>query len=288
VNVGSLFSGIGGIELGFEKAGGFEVKWFVENEPYCQAVLRKHWSKVPIYGDIKTIDFRNLEKVDILTGGFPCQDISTAGKGKGLAGERSGLWREFVRAIGEIRPRIAFIENVPNLVNKGLHVVLADLAKIGYDAEWVCICASDFGALHKRERIFIIAYPNSKRCNNSKHLEPKNKKLSHHDKKRNHSPPNWGGANERDWLDKTSPIFIANAFRERIQRFSKKTLSGKSGLSWCKDIRSIENLRERTDLPEPLLCRNTNGISERLHAIGNAVVPQVAEFFAEIVKEKIK
>jgi hypothetical protein len=97
-----------------------------------------------------------------------------------------------------------------------------------------------------------------------------------------------GGANERDWLDKTSPIFIANAFRERIQRFSKKTLSGKSGLSWCKDIRSIENLRERTDLPEPLLCRNTNGISERLHAIGNAVVPQVAEFFAEIVKEKIK
>lgn len=112
MKIGSLFSGIGGIELGFERAGGFKTIWFIEKEPYAQAILRKHWPDTPVYGDITKIDFTKLPKPDILTGGFPCQDISNAGKRKGIEGERSGLWKEYLRAIGEIRPRFVFVENV--------------------------------------------------------------------------------------------------------------------------------------------------------------------------------
>ncbi|KKU10800.1 MAG: hypothetical protein UX13_C0003G0012 [Candidatus Woesebacteria bacterium GW2011_GWB1_45_5] len=142
--------------MGFEREG-FQTSWFVENDPYCQAILRKHWPKTPIYGDIKKLDFTKLEHVDILTGGFPCQDISVAGKRKGMAGSRSGLWSEFSRAIGEIRPRYVVVENVPNLVNLGLEQVLADFARAGYDTEHFMLRASSFGAVHRRKRIFIIA-----------------------------------------------------------------------------------------------------------------------------------
>ena len=157
-SIGSLFSGIGGIEIGFKREG-FETKWFIENDEYCQAVLRKHWPDVPIYGDISTIDFTRLEPVDILTGGFPCQDISCANpKGKGIEGERSGLWSYYTEAIRVLRPRYAVIENVPNIANKGLNIVLRDLAEIGYDAEWDIISARAVGACHLRRRLFIVAF----------------------------------------------------------------------------------------------------------------------------------
>ena len=189
MNVGSLFSGIGGIELGFEREG-FTTKWFVEWDEYCQAVLRKNFKGAKIYGDIQKINFDELEKVDILTGGFPCQDISVAGKGKGIIeGKRSSLWKHFHRAIGEIRPKYAVIENVSALTFRGLCNVLADLAEIGYDAEWVCLRASDFGALHRRERIFIIAYSNGNGCDESnsasKDLETGVRKISEGEQVRN-------------------------------------------------------------------------------------------------------
>jgi DNA (cytosine-5)-methyltransferase 1 len=157
LSVGSVFSGIGGIEFGFEKEG-FETKWFIEYNPYCQEVLKKHWPDVPIYGDITKVDFTKLEKVDCLTGGFPCQDISVAGRHAGiLEGKRSSLWKYYAEAIGILRPKVAVIENVPNLANLGLNVVLADLAEKGYGADFFTICARDVGAPHKRERLFIIA-----------------------------------------------------------------------------------------------------------------------------------
>ena len=136
LKIGSLFSGIGGIELGFEKAGEFKTIWFVENNEFCQKVLRKHWAYAKIHGDIAKIRWNCLERPDILTGGFPCQDISVAGKGKGITGKRSGLWKYYAEAIGILRPKYAVIENVPMLINRGLNVILADLAKNGYDAEW--------------------------------------------------------------------------------------------------------------------------------------------------------
>jgi len=153
-----LFSGIGGFALAARWVG-WETVGFCEIDPYCQQVLRKHWPDVPIYEDVRELDGRTMGHVDIITGGFPCQDISYAGKGAGIRGERSGLWSELCRIIGELRPGLAVLENVSALLGRGLDVVLGDLAEIGYDAEWHCISAAHVGAPHLRDRIWIIAYP---------------------------------------------------------------------------------------------------------------------------------
>ena len=155
---GSLFSGIGGIDLGFEWAG-IETKWQVEIDDYCQKLLSLRFPHTKKFTDVRKVGSHNLEKVDIISGGFPCQDISVAGKGAGLEGERSGLWTELHRVISELRPRFAFIENVPMLTIRGGTRVIADLAEIGYDCEWQVIGADDVGAWHRRKRIWITAYP---------------------------------------------------------------------------------------------------------------------------------
>ena len=159
---GSLFTGIGGIDLGFEWAG-IETKWQVEIDDYCQELLSVRFPHTEKFTDVRKVGSHNLEKVDIISGGFPCQDISVAGKGAGIEGERSGLWTELHRVISELRPRFAFIENVPMLTIRGGGRVIADLAEIGYDAEWQIVGADDVGAWHRRKRIWIVAYPNSNR-----------------------------------------------------------------------------------------------------------------------------
>ena len=162
-----LFSGIGGFSLGLERTGGFRTVAFCEIEPYCRAVLRRHWPDVPIFDDVRQLDSLMLDDdshslpVDVICGGFPCQDISYAGDGAGLAGERSGLWSEFARLIGELRPRYAIVENVAALLNRGIDTILGDLARIGYDAEWSVVSACSMGAPHVRRRVFIVAYPDS-------------------------------------------------------------------------------------------------------------------------------
>ena len=157
-----LFSGIGGIALGLHRAGPFKTECFVENDPFCQRVLRHHWPDARIHDDVCTLDTSTLGDIDLIAGGFPCQDISEAGamwgKREGLEGDRSGLWREFHRIISELRPRFVIVENVTALLHRGLGEVLSDLAQIGYDAEWHCIPASYLGASHIRDRVFIIAY----------------------------------------------------------------------------------------------------------------------------------
>lgn len=154
-----LFSGIGGFSLGLERTGGFETVAFCEIDKQAQKVLKKHWANVPIFEDVTALKGEDIGSVDVICGGFPCQDISTAGKGAGLAGERSGLWFQFHRLIKEIKPKYAIIENVSALRSRGLDEVLRSLAEIGYDAEWHCITASSIGAPHRRDRIWIIAYP---------------------------------------------------------------------------------------------------------------------------------
>ena len=157
-----LFSGIGGFELGFRNAG-FTVAGVCEIEPYAQRVLAKHFPEARLYPDIKELTGERLRQDGIepyvVTGGFPCQDISLAGKGAGLAGDRSGLWFEMHRVIAETRPRWVVCENVAALRSRGLDQVLGSLAQIGYDAEWHCIPASAVGAPHRRDRIWIVAYP---------------------------------------------------------------------------------------------------------------------------------
>src|SRR5574343_884793 len=156
LTVGSLFTGIGGFDLGLERAG-MRVAWQSEIDPYASAVLKKYWPLVPNHGDIRGITGDSVEWVDVLCGGFPCQDISNAGKRAGIDGERSGLWAEYARVIGELRPRYVIVENVSALLGRGLGRVLGDLAALGFDAEWHCIPASAVGAPHRRERICIVA-----------------------------------------------------------------------------------------------------------------------------------
>ncbi len=156
-----LFSGIGGFSLGLERTGGFETVAFCEIDPFCRRVLAKHWPNVRQFEDVTKLRGEDVGPVDVICGGFPCQDISLAGKGEGLSGARSGLWRHYARLIGELRPDYVLVENVAALLSRGLGDVLRDLAAIGYDAEWDCIPASSVGALHHRDRIWITAYPDT-------------------------------------------------------------------------------------------------------------------------------
>lgn len=154
----SLFAGIGGLDLGLERSG-MECVAQVEIDDYARRVLAKHWPDVPKFTDVREVGRDNLPDCDLICGGFPCQDISNTGKQAGIDGERSGLWSEYFRTICELRPRYVLIENVAALLNRGMSRVLGDLASCGYDAEWQVLRASDFGAPHRRDRLFIIAYP---------------------------------------------------------------------------------------------------------------------------------
>ena len=132
---------------------------FCEIDPYCRAVLRKHWPSVPCFEDVRDLHAYDVGPVDVIAGGFPCQDISFAGKGAGIAGSRSGLWSEYRRLIEECRPSWVIAENVSALRSRGLDQVLGELAALGYDAEWHCIPAAAVGAPHRRDRVWIVAYP---------------------------------------------------------------------------------------------------------------------------------
>lgn len=155
---GSLFAGIGGFDLGFERAG-MTCKWQVEINEFCRKVLAKHWPDVRRHDDVRT--FPPTEpaewRVDVICGGFPCQDISSSGHKVGIGGERSGLWGEYARVIRLVRPRFVVVENVADILHRGLGDVLGDLAGMGFDAEWRLFPAAAFGVAQRRPRVFIVA-----------------------------------------------------------------------------------------------------------------------------------
>jgi DNA (cytosine-5)-methyltransferase 1 len=161
VRVLSLFSGIGGMDLGLERAG-MKVVYHSEIDPYACRVLKKHWPDVPNLGDVKLIKWKELDHVDVIAGGYPCQPFSTAGKRKGKEDPRH-LWPYVFDAIRELRPRYALMENVRGHLTLGFGDVLADLASCGYSAEWQIIPASSLGAPHRRDRLFFVAYPDRER-----------------------------------------------------------------------------------------------------------------------------
>lgn len=136
-----------------------DIAWHCESDPFCRKVLAKHWPDVPCFEDICGLTGASVAPVDVLCGGFPCQDISLAGKGAGIDGARSGLWSEYARLIGELRPRYVCVENVSALLIRGMGRVLGDLAVLGYDAEWSVFTACAFGAPHARRRLWLVAYP---------------------------------------------------------------------------------------------------------------------------------
>lgn len=293
-----LFSGIGGFSLGLERTGGFQTVAFCEIEEFPRRVLAKHWPTVPIYNDVRTLTAERLKQdgitADVICGGFPCQDISNAGKGEGLGGKRSGLWSEYARLVGELRPRFVIVENVAALLGRGLGVVLGDLAALGYDAEWHCIPASAVGAPHKRDRIWIVAYPNGLgflgKCDRSERDIGEAQSRAGLGAAASDAADTAflhgnlggferaaGGARISESGDGDCAPHAANAWGKRIQGIISQTLQGQHAFSWCQDIRRLEELRDRSDLPEPLVCRAIDGISERLYALGNAVVPQIPE-----------
>lgn len=161
LNVLDLFSGVGGFSLGLERTRGFRTTQFVEQDEACRRVLHKHWPSVPIHDDVTT--FKPSRGFDVVCGGFPCQDLSLAGKGAGLQGERSGLWFQYLRIIEEARPEWIIIENVAALRQRGLNQILSGLAEVGYHARWDCIPATSVGGDHQRDRVWIVANPSRQR-----------------------------------------------------------------------------------------------------------------------------
>jgi DNA (cytosine-5)-methyltransferase 1 len=162
ITFGSLFSGIGGMDLGLERAG-MVCKWQVEINPFCQRVLAKHWPNVKRHDDITKLTGEELAPVDCIAGGFPCQDISSSGKKVGITGRKSGLWKDMARIVRHVRPRFIIVENVSAILARGVSTVLGDLAESGYDAEWQCLPVAAFSLPHIRERIFILGYANGYR-----------------------------------------------------------------------------------------------------------------------------
>jgi DNA (cytosine-5)-methyltransferase 1 len=237
IAVGSLFAGIGGIELGLERTGGFRTVWQVEIDDYARRVLEKHWPDVRRWRDVRTFPPEPVDewRCDLICGGFPCQDISDAGKRIGIGGARSGLWVEFARIVRLLRPRFVLVENTPALLARGMGVVLGDMAAIGYDAEWQVLSASQFGAHHIRSRLFILAYP----------------------------------AGQRTEEDETEAGIIAGRIPEK-RRQALPPFDGRTGCSG-------------RHLPYADLCRVAYGDATeldrmRIGRLGNAVVPQVAEW----------
>ena len=263
--IGSLFSGIGGFELGLERAIPAETIWQVEQDKFCQRILKKHWPKAKIYNDVRNITKDNVEPVDILCGGFPCQDISIAGKTKGLKGEKSGLWWEMWRIISELRPRIAVLENVANILRLGGREVVGSLAQIGYDAEWTTIRASDFGAPHRRERWFCVAYPISPRFQKqsiyTQSTQRKTRELLKYSNWNNFHVANYNSA-------RFKKQFLTRCF-EKKQQYTESNTQDTQKTYW------------KQNPPESPLCNVDDGIPKRvarLKALGNAIVPQCSEW----------
>lgn len=284
LNVLDIFSGIGGFSIGLEAAS-MQTVAFCEINPFCQKILKKHWPSVPMFSDVTTIhkeDLKALPPIDVIAGGFPCQDISVAGKQKGIEAKRSGLWKEFVRLINEIRPKYAIIENVANLRSTGLISVLQDLWEIGYNAEWHCIPASAFGAPHRRDRIWIIAHP---ACIGKVGLSV--------GKEETESTPGDGYKNATD------PDCQRLQRHRRFKEISLICSQEQIGMYYCsrgikqwgKEPLEVPRLKDERLNPDwvewlmgyPISWTDGGSRMQRLQSLGNAVVPLIPEFLGKVV-----
>lgn len=265
-----LFSGIRGFSLGLERAG-FRTAAFCEIDPWCRRVLAKRWPGVPCYDDVRDLTAARLradgvQSIDTICGGFPCQDVSLAGKGDGLDGERSGLWRSCVRLVGDLRPRRVLVENVGALRGRGLLAILGDLASLGYDAEWHAVPAAAAGADHLRDRVWILAW-----CVDMRPCEFCGYVFDH-DRLGRYGCPNCCGE-------------------------AAATDAAGSGLSQRFGLfRSLSRALSAVEAPgqgpaRPVFLRNVHGVSNRLDrrrvkALGNAVYPPLVEILGRCVLEQ--
>lgn len=279
IRAGGVCSGIGGFELGLVRAG-FEIAWMVEIDEFCQKVLRKHapayWPNVKILGDIRDVGKHNLESVDLLCGGIPCQPHSLAGKRGGATDDRD-LWPEYRRLVTELRPAWVIIENVPGIIGTILDAVLSDLDDLGYEAAPVSLPAAAFDAPHIRQRVFILGHANG---------------------------PEWGKGSKGYFPNRTDA-----GGQEKASRLEIPSQNGGTGILaypngddqygragnvqvgrfWRQETTEEDSISRGTEWqPEPAIRRVANGIPnrmDRLRGLGNALLPQAAEFFGRMIIE---
>lgn len=296
MRIGSLFGGVGGLELGLEWAGVGHTVWQVEQDAYAKAILAKHWPHARRYDDVRTVGAHNLAPVDVLCGGFPCQDLSLAGRGAGLAGARSGLWFEYLRIARELRPRFLVVENVAALLARGAATVFGGLAALGYGAVWTTLRASDVGAPHRRERLFVVAYADGARSEGNVPFASKapladaarprradsgvdstrGRVLLHdasHDDLRLLVPPDRR-------LDSRPVCAVSRATQPRVGRDVDGVPPRLDGSRWPAGRGADQHEWEPTRTAHTVANR-----AARLRALGNAVVPQCAYVVGRVLLE---
>jgi len=329
---GSLFSGIGGIDLGLERAG-MHGLWQVEKDAFCTKVLQKHWPNTPRYGDIRDLDASRLPSVDLIAGGFPCQPHSLAGKRQASADERN-LWPEFARIIRSIRPRWVLAENVLGLLSSEdghfFGAVLRDLAEAGYDAQWFVLSAAEFGAPHRRERVFLVAHstgarpqewtgatinPNefsspgpvensiNPRCTDTRDIGPleipqwqEPGRQPYTDWTRRSGESDVGYTDRSGWQERhITPI--TEAQRHNPWFTSEPGIEREPQSNMGRDVDGFSAWLDRYCWPagpgrpqhkwEParVVTDHVTDRAKRLKALGNAVVPQVAEYIGGMIME---
>lgn len=293
-----LFSGIGGFSLGLERAG-FKTVAFCEIDPFCRRVLAKHWPEVPIYDDVRDLSAARLSAdgiaIDVVCGGFPCQDISGAGLKAGINGSRSGLWSEYARLIGELRPSYVIVENVADLLIRGIDRVLGDLAALGYDAEWHCIPACAVGAPHERDRVWIIAHAQGQ--------SGRRRVVEDRGAKQDRTKPENGTGEGKAWLV---------AYAKSLRRRARWTRRPNPGAPRKQDQQQPQASANAPPMLRPSIIRQQqdralrehwstdwqsyaaslrgmdDGVSGRIHglaALGNSVVPQIPELIGRAILE---
>jgi DNA (cytosine-5)-methyltransferase 1 len=263
MTIGSLFAGIGGLERGLEEAGLGPVLWQVESDPHCQKVLERWWPEAERYPDVKEFSPTQARPVDLICGGFPCQDVSVAGRGAGLAGARSGLWYEFARIVEEGRPRWVVVENVASGASRWLDAVRGDLERIGYATFPVPIAASDLGAPHRRSRIFVLGC-----LADSGGFDLRQQRGGRGGPSREDSAQPGVNGQERD---------VANA--DGLRQLQQEGATG-------DERRRVADSGWWSAEPDvDRVAHGTPRRSQRLRALGNAVVPQCAEVVGWIIRE---
>lgn len=285
MRIGSLFSGIGGLELGLERALGWSVAWQVEQDAWCRRVLAKHWPDAERFDDVRTVGAAELCRVDLVCGGFPCQDVSGAGRGRGIVeGSRSGLWIEFDRIIGELKPDWVVVENVASGQARWLPRVRHDLHARGYRSDAFAISAADVGAPQLRRRVFVVAHADSDALRQRSERQPARQPIEVREaegaKLVDVGETLADADGQRRELIASEGIHVDGASRRDADgrdRFPPRRGDAEGWASWTG--------------PQPGICVVADGLStrmdrrRRLRALGNAVVPQCAEAIGRIIRE---
>ena len=271
------FAGIGGFSYAATKlVGGYRTTQFIEIDPFCQKILKKHFPFTPIHDDIRT--FTAIPgQYDVICGGFPCQSISVAGNRAGITEEsRSGIFYELMRVIRMVRPRFVVLENVAAILNNGLDIVLGELSQAGYDAEWSVISASSLGACHRRSRWWCVAYTND-------YGSPASSISRLDDQANNDSSERSNQVSQSSRSIEPTDSGVIQSFKKPTdsngKRLQRENFSKMEREIWAKGSTRCLNPNWRSYVSKPILRRGDDGLSyrvDRTKALGNSVVPQVA------------